>query len=109
MNAIGTITAIPIADKNVTLSPASAVYDGTEQKPTVTIAGLTEGTDYTVSYIGDFTKAGEHTVTVTGKGELYRDSNEKNMRSVKRMCLPVIWLIRRLLTCSIPDSPKRRP
>ena len=68
VNAIGTITAIPIADKNVTLSPASAVYDGTEQKPTVTIAGLTEGTDYTVSYIGDFTKAGEHTVTVTGKG-----------------------------------------
>lgn len=68
VNATGTITAIPIADKNVTLSPASAVYDGTEQKPTVTIAGLTEGTDYTVSYIGDFTKAGEHTVTVTGKG-----------------------------------------
>lgn len=68
VTATGTITAIPIADKNVTLSPASAVYDGTEQKPTVTIARLTEGMDYTVSYIGDFTKAGEHTVTVTGKG-----------------------------------------
>ena len=68
VNATGTITAIPIADKNVTLSPASAVYDGTEQKPTVTIAGLTEGADYTVSYTGDFTSAGTHTVTVTGKG-----------------------------------------
>lgn len=76
VNATGTITAIPIADKNVTLSPASAVYDGTEQKPIVTIAGLTEGTDYTVSYTGDFTKAGAGTATITAIKEGDDNYNE---------------------------------
>ena len=58
----------PLSNVNVTLSPASAVYNGTAQKPAVTISGLIEGVDYTVAYTGDFTNAGKHTVTVTGKG-----------------------------------------
>ncbi len=58
----------PLSNVNVTLSPANAVYNGTAQKPAVAIDGLTEGTDYTVAYMGDFTNAGEHTATVTGKG-----------------------------------------
>lgn len=60
------VTPAPLPD--ATLSPASAVYNGTEQKPAVAIAGLTAGTDYTVAYTGDFTNAGTHTVTVTGQG-----------------------------------------
>ena len=52
----------------VTLSQTTAVYSGAEQKPTVTVEGLTEGVDYTVSYPQDMTNAGEKTITVTGMG-----------------------------------------
>lgn len=58
----------------VTLSAESTAYSGKEQKPTVTVAGLTEGTDYEVSYTrdgvvtNDFTSAGTVKITVTGKG-----------------------------------------
>ena len=52
----------------VTLSPATVTYNGTEQKPTVTVTGLTEGKDYTVTFPADMTNAGVKTITVTGKG-----------------------------------------
>ncbi len=58
----------------ITLSAASATYNGKEQKPTITNAGLVENTDYEVSYkrgdeaTTDFTSAGTITVSVTGKG-----------------------------------------
>ncbi len=64
----------PLTADMVTLSAESTTYSGTEQKPTVTVAGLTEGTDYEVRYTrdgvvtNDFTSAGTVKITVTGKG-----------------------------------------
>ena len=52
----------------VTLSPETVIYNGSEQKPTVVVNGLTEGTDYTVTFPADMTNAGEKTITVTGMG-----------------------------------------
>ena len=69
-----TIAPAPLTADMVTLSAESATYNGTEQKPTVTVAGLVEGTDYEVSYTrggvvtNDFTSAGAVNITVTGKG-----------------------------------------
>lgn len=61
-----------IAGATVTLSPESFTYDGNSHTPTVTVKlgdkTLTENTDYTVTYDGDTTNAGEVTVTVTGTG-----------------------------------------
>ena len=76
---------IDIKDATVTINPQTAIYDGSEQTPaiTVTVSGkdLTETTDYDVSY--DLKVAGEgqlssdkkpvgagtYTVTITGKGD----------------------------------------
>ena len=54
----------------VTLSPSSFIYNGQEQKPQVSIAGLTEGRDFEVSYT-DNINAGTGTVTVTGIGNCF--------------------------------------
>ena len=63
-----------VAD-NFTLSlaknPTEFTYNGSEQKPTVSVAegsNLAEGTDYTVTYPDASTNAGSYKVTVTGKG-----------------------------------------
>ena len=56
-----------ITASQVSLSALSFVYNGSNQKPTVTVTGLTEGTNYTVSYSETSWKdAGTYTVTVTG-------------------------------------------
>ena len=55
-------------DYTVTLSPSSFTYNGKAQKPAVTIEGLTEGADFTVTYDSDLTGAGTWKVTVTGTG-----------------------------------------
>ncbi len=72
-----------LTEEHVTLSKASATYNGLEQKPTVTVKDsgtlLTEGTDYTVAFQqgeGAFRNAGAYTVTVTGQGG-YTGSVEK--------------------------------
>lgn len=63
-----------VAD-NFTLSlakkPTEFTYNGSEQKPTVSVAegsNLAEGTDYTVTYPEASTNAGSYTVKVMGKG-----------------------------------------
>ncbi len=67
-------TIAPSALPAITLYAGSATYNGKEQKPTITNAGLVENTDYDVSYkrgdeaTTDFTSAGTITVSVTGKG-----------------------------------------
>lgn len=72
-----TVDPAPLTEGMVALSPASAVYNGAAQKPAVSIAGLTEGTDYDAAYSSeDFTNAGTITVTVTGKGN-YSGTIEK--------------------------------
>lgn len=57
-----------IADCEVRLAQSSYTYDGTAKKPAVTIVGLTENTDYTVSY-SNHINAGTASVTVTGIGD----------------------------------------
>ena len=63
-----------VAD-NFTLSlakkPTEFTYNGSEQKPTVSVAegsNLAEGTDYTVTYPEASTNAGSYTVKVMGQG-----------------------------------------
>ncbi|MBR1724449.1 MAG: hypothetical protein IJ723_05460, partial [Ruminococcus sp.] len=65
-----TISPANVSTADVTLSPASYTYDGTEKKPAVTVKMGTKTlapADYTVSYSNNV-KAGTATVTVTGKG-----------------------------------------
>ncbi len=51
------------------VSATKATYNGLDQKPTVTMTGLTEGADYTVSWDSeDFTNVGYHEFTVNGMG-----------------------------------------
>lgn len=65
----------PLNADDVALSDNSVTFNGTEQKPTVTVAGLTEGVDYTVTFPEDMTSAGEKTIKVVGKGA-YKGSVE---------------------------------
>lgn len=51
-----------------TLAQNSYTYDGTEKKPAVTADGLTEGTDYTVTYKKNI-NAGEAEAVITGTGD----------------------------------------
>lgn len=58
---------------NIVLSKESAVYTGKPiEKPTITIKDgnitLKEGTDYKVSYSGDFINVGTYTITINGIG-----------------------------------------
>ena len=74
------IGAASLADATVELSGTAFTYNGQSQKPTVTVKlgdkTLTENTDYTVTYDGDTTNAGEVTVTVTGTGNYSGEANQ---------------------------------
>lgn len=59
-----------IADKTAVLSYTSTTYTGEAKKPTVTIEGLTNGTDFTVSYSNNV-NAGTATVTIRGNGDCF--------------------------------------
>lgn len=52
---------------DASLSQKSFIYDGTEKKPVVTIPGLTENTDFMVSYYNN-TEIGTATAIITGTG-----------------------------------------
>ena len=72
-----TITPNPLTADMVTLSAESATYNGEDQKPTVTVDGLTVGIDYDIAFsVQDFTNAGTIRITVTGKG-IYKGIVEK--------------------------------
>ena len=74
------ITQRPISDLTVSLDKYSFIYNGAEQKPTVTAemndAALTENDDYTVIYPTDMTNAGTKEIKVRGMGNF---SGEKIM------------------------------
>ena len=61
---------LDISDAIVALSQERFTYNGTVQKPTVTVTlggkTLTENTHYTVAYSGNCIDAGDYAVTVTG-------------------------------------------
>ncbi len=61
------IVPASISGYTASLSETVYVYDGNEKKPTMTVKGLTSGTDYTVSYSNN-TNVGTATAIATGKG-----------------------------------------
>ena len=79
-SATFTITAKALTDAMVTLSATTFTYNGSVQKPTVTIADgtttLKEGTDYTLTNNGG-TAVGTYNVSVVGKGN-YAGTITKN-------------------------------
>ena len=72
-----TIKPASIESKSVTISEEGTTYTGDQLKPKVTIDGLTEGTDFTVSYGENKTAGtGAGMVTVIGKDN-YTSSQTK--------------------------------
>lgn len=61
-----TIAKRPISDMTITLSATSFTYNGSEQKPTITITGLTLNTDYTLTWPEASTAVGSYSVTIKG-------------------------------------------
>lgn len=57
----------PIDFGKASVDMEAKTYTGSQIKPTVSIPGLTEGTDYKVTY-GENTNAGEGTITIKGTG-----------------------------------------
>lgn len=62
-----TIKAANIGKNTIHFDDAEIVYSGSPQEPGITIAGLSENTDYTVAYDNNI-NVGTATVIVTGKG-----------------------------------------
>ncbi len=59
-----------ITDEMVKLSSAAFVYNAKEQKPTVSIDGLTKDTDYTLDFAGtEWKESGSYSLTVNGKNK----------------------------------------
>ncbi len=89
-----TVVPDPLTADMVTLSAAGAIYNGAEQKPTITVKGggvsLTEGTDYDIIYSSrDFTNAGTVQITVTGKG-IYAGTVKKTF-AIEKAAPTVAW------------------
>jgi AAA ATPase containing von Willebrand factor type A (vWA) domain len=66
----GQNTSLPVSDIStcpVVLSETKFIYDGSEKKPMVTISGLTENVDYTVTYANNV-MTGTATVYISGIG-----------------------------------------
>ena len=69
-----TINPKPLTDGMVALSSTSFTYNGSEQKPVVSVTDtdnnmpLTQNTDYTVTYPADAISQGTKTVTIRGIG-----------------------------------------
>ena len=67
-----TISPKPVSDLTITLSATSFTYNGSEQKPTVTVedgsAPLEENTDYTLTWPTASTAVGSYTVKIEGAG-----------------------------------------
>ena len=72
-NASFIITDKAVSDESIKMSASEFEYNGTSQKPdiTVTVKGkvLEEGRDYVVSFPEDTTNVGTVVIIVTGKGE----------------------------------------
>lgn len=87
-----------------TLSDTEFTYNGSEQKPTVSVAegsNLAEGTDYTVKYPDKSTNAGSYKVTVTGQGN-YTGSVELSYK-----ILPAVYTLpeNAVITTELAEYP----
>ena len=57
-----------VTSSMVQLSAASFIYNGSDQKPVITVAGLTEGKDYLLDFAGtSWSDVGTYSLTVTGR------------------------------------------
>ena len=73
VSATFTINKQALDSSRVTLSKSNFTYDGTVQKPSVTVKNvvgnaITEGSSYTLTWSADSKQPGAYTVTATGKG-----------------------------------------
>lgn len=88
------IVEASIADATVELSETTFTYNGTEQKPGVTVKlgdkTLTES-DYTVTYSGNCTDAGTYTVTVTGTGNYAGTADNKPTYTITPATPTLAW------------------
>ena len=66
-SSLDAVEKVDISKFKATLSQTKYEYDGKKKEPKVTVGGLVEGHDYTVSY-SDNVNVGTATATVTGKG-----------------------------------------
>ena len=72
-----------LSKMEATLSETSYLYDGTAKEPKVSIEGLTEGKDYSVSYKNNV-NVGEATVTIKGIAPYYTGTVTKTFTIVKQ-------------------------
>ncbi|HIZ30042.1 MAG TPA: hypothetical protein H9813_02260, partial [Candidatus Fournierella merdipullorum] len=93
MEQAWSIVEASIAGATVELNQNSFTYNGSEQKPGVTVKlgdkTLTES-DYTVTYSGNCTDAGTYTVTVTGKGNYSGEAESQTYTIEKATVAPSI-------------------
>ena len=78
----------PLTSAQVKLSASSFVYNGNDQKPTVTLAGLTEGRDYTLTFAeSEWKNVGTYSLSVKGEST-YKGTITKSFTITKAM--PVV-------------------
>ena len=78
----------PLTDAMVKLSASTFVYNGKDQKPTVTLSGLTEGRDYTLTFDEtEWKHVGSYGLSVRGEST-YKGTVTKTFTITKAM--PVV-------------------
>ena len=78
----------PLTDAMVKLSASTFVYNGKDQKPTVTLSGLTEGRDYTLTFDEtEWKHVGSYGLSVRGEST-YKGTISKTFTITKAM--PVV-------------------
>jgi len=78
----------PLTDVMVKLSASSFVYNGNDQKPTVTLSGMTEGLDYTLIFAEtEWKDVGSYSLSVRGEST-YKGTVTKTFTITKAM--PVV-------------------
>ena len=82
-----------ITDDLVSLSATSFIYNGSDQKPTINVAGFSEGEDFDVEYKGtSWMDAGTYSICVTGKSKCKGTANKQFSISPKTVSSPTIIL-----------------
>ena len=96
-----------ITDDMVSLSASSFVYNGSDQQPTVTVTGLTENVDYSVSFTETSWKnVGTYSLTINGISK-YKGALNKSFTIIpKTVSSPTITLSQ---TSYIFDGSEKKP
>ena len=103
----GFMARTTLSKRMVVLSPSSFTYNGSEQKPTISIDGFTEGSDYDVTYAEtEWKNAGWHSISITGKGICRGTVNTGYYISPKGIDNPIISLSQTVCTY---DGSEKKP